>query len=67
MWPSNTTTSFQNENELTEKSHKILLEEFSKFTKQVINKDHKIDLKEIWANEYLEKDFQEIQIEQFMK
>jgi len=59
-WVSNTTTSFNRENKITEKSYKALSEELSKFTKQVITKEHKIDIKEVWANEYLEKDFQEI-------
>jgi len=59
-WASNTTTSYESDNKITEKSHKALSDELYKFTKQVITKDHKIEIKEIWANEYMEKDFQEI-------
>ena len=59
-WASNTTTSYNKENQITEKSHNALSDELYKFSKQVITKKHKIEIKEIWANEYLEKDFQEV-------
>jgi len=59
-WVSKTTTSYLKDNKITEKSHKALAVELSKFTKQVITKKHDINITDIWANEYLEKDFQEI-------
>jgi len=58
-WESNTITSFGTQNELSLKSHTILVNELFKYTEQVVTEKHKIDLFEIWANEYMEKDFQE--------
>ena len=58
-WESNTITSKNNRNELNNKSYEILIKELFKYTNKIISKDHKIELLEIWANEYLEKDFQE--------
>ena len=60
QWESNTTTSFKNFNNMPQKSHNILISELSKYTKQVITKEHQINLYEIWANEYMEKEFQEL-------
>ena len=59
QWESNTTTSYGNKNEMPLKSHNILVNQLFKYTNQVITEDHKIDLYEIWANEYMEKEFQE--------
>ena len=60
QWESNTTTSYGNKNEMPLKSHNILVNQLFKYTNQVITEDHKIDLYEIWANEYMEKEFQEL-------
>ena len=38
QWESSTTTSFKNFNNISEKSHNILVSELSKYTKQVITK-----------------------------
>ena len=59
QWESSTTTSFKNFNNISQKSHNILVNELLKYTKQVITKEHQINLYEIWANEYMEKEFQE--------
>ena len=58
-WESNTNTSYGDYNDLSKNSYDILIKELFKYSKQIILKDHKIELTEIWANEYNEKDFQE--------
>ena len=58
-WESNTITSHHNDNQLTEKSYIVLVKKLSEYTSKIISKKHKIELLDIWANEYLEKDFQE--------
>jgi len=58
-WESNTISSYNNHNDLSKKSYDILVKKLSEYTNKIISKKHKIKLLEIWANEYLEKDFQE--------
>jgi uncharacterized protein (TIGR02466 family) len=58
-WHSNTISSFGNYNKLTEKSYHFLIKKIADYTNKVIIKSHKIEIGEIWVNEYYEKDFQE--------
>jgi len=58
-WESNTITSFSNFNDLSKNSADYLINEISKFTTNIIKKQHKIKLLDFWINEYYDKDFQE--------
>ena len=64
QWESKTKTSYKKENKIV-KGEDYLLNKLSEYTKQITDKEHKIKLEEIWANEYGSGEFQETHIHPF--